>query len=391
MGMNPTCSCTCTCGSKTKQLKFLENQKIVQFLMGLNDTYTVIRGTILMQNPLPKLSLVYNNLLQEERQREIHNSTQFQINSASFYARNNRSRPPYGVNSFSHNQRVPPTPVSRKPISTVSNEFNTLECRYCKKLGHTIDKCFRLQNRNKKFAGNVHFGDGILGNPGAVQNDAAQVPDAANFAGNSFSSVTPDFLYNSWIIDSGATDHMCSNKSLFSIMTPIPKPYSISLPTGQVVIIDSVGIVPVSADITLHDVLFVPCFKFNLLSVAKLVKQLDLHVCFTSDTCFLQGSSLKKPLILGRNHKDLFLLHSAKPQSRLPYASKDTAVDSVSSSVVTSINSVVWHNRLGHLPLYKLKVLNVCMNIIIMTFNSATEFLKGVGILHQTSCVHTPQ
>ncbi|KAK9664602.1 hypothetical protein RND81_14G055100 [Saponaria officinalis] len=90
MGMNPSCSCVCSCGSKRKQVKYQEDQKIVQFLMGLNDSYTAMRGVILMQNPLPKLAIVYNTLVQEERQREIHTTFQFQTDSASLYAKNNR-------------------------------------------------------------------------------------------------------------------------------------------------------------------------------------------------------------------------------------------------------------------------------------------------------------
>ncbi|XP_074306374.1 uncharacterized protein LOC141641618 [Silene latifolia] len=74
MGMNPKCSCGCTCGAKEKQIKFQEYKKAVEFLMGLNNTYAVVRGTILMQNPLPKIAVIYNNLLQEERQREIDKS-----------------------------------------------------------------------------------------------------------------------------------------------------------------------------------------------------------------------------------------------------------------------------------------------------------------------------
>ncbi|KAK9713864.1 hypothetical protein RND81_06G055800 [Saponaria officinalis] len=336
MGMNPTCSCTCIYGSKTKQLKIVEDQKIVQFLLGLNDSYTVIRGTILMQSPLPKISTIYNNLLQEERQRIIHHSAQFQADSASFYAKTNKNGFGYVDISSNHSQRAAAVPECRKPFSNVSN---VLECRY--------------------YAQDV-----------SVQNDSSVLgrgPMSVDFASNSFSFVTFDSLHHSWIIDSGATDHMCSNKSMFFVLTPIPKPYTISLPTDQVVTIDSIRSVHVSSEIILHGVLFVLCFRFNLLFVAKLVKQLYLHVCFTSDLCFLQGSSLKKPLILGRNHKDLFLLHTDTSLSRPSHEHKEPASsfvsDSVaifSNSVVTSNNSVVWYNRLGHLPLYKLKFLNLC-------------------------------
>ncbi|XP_074265470.1 uncharacterized protein LOC141587905 [Silene latifolia] len=91
MGMNLKCFCTCNCGAKVKQDKFQEDQRVIQFLIGLNDSYKVIRGTVLMQNPLPKMAIVYNNLPQEERQREIQTSVHVQINSAALYARNNNT------------------------------------------------------------------------------------------------------------------------------------------------------------------------------------------------------------------------------------------------------------------------------------------------------------
>jgi len=64
-------------------LKREQNQKLLQFLMGLNDDYNSIRGNILMMSPLPSISLVYSRLVQEEKQREIRSSGHFLGDSAS--------------------------------------------------------------------------------------------------------------------------------------------------------------------------------------------------------------------------------------------------------------------------------------------------------------------
>lgn len=48
------------------------NIQLTQFLMGLNDAYTGVRGHILMMKPLPSLNQSYAILLQEESQRESH-------------------------------------------------------------------------------------------------------------------------------------------------------------------------------------------------------------------------------------------------------------------------------------------------------------------------------
>ena len=66
----PICSCgKCTC-NLTQMLEDLHLQELVmQFLMGLNDSYSHIKGQILLMDPLPSINKVYSLLIQEERQR----------------------------------------------------------------------------------------------------------------------------------------------------------------------------------------------------------------------------------------------------------------------------------------------------------------------------------
>ncbi|XP_075088114.1 uncharacterized protein LOC142170176 [Nicotiana tabacum] len=60
------CTCTCVCEGKKKVAKFLEDQRVIQFLMGLNDVYAHARGNILMMSPLPNMDHAYSILLQDE-------------------------------------------------------------------------------------------------------------------------------------------------------------------------------------------------------------------------------------------------------------------------------------------------------------------------------------
>jgi hypothetical protein len=46
-----------------------DQQKLMQFLMGLNETYSAIRGQILLMNPLPSVRQAYSSVSQEEKQR----------------------------------------------------------------------------------------------------------------------------------------------------------------------------------------------------------------------------------------------------------------------------------------------------------------------------------
>lgn len=62
----PICTCGCHYGAAQKLTQFQQDQQVIQFLMGLNDSYNMMRGSILMRSPLPSLGHVYTLLLQEE-------------------------------------------------------------------------------------------------------------------------------------------------------------------------------------------------------------------------------------------------------------------------------------------------------------------------------------
>ncbi|XP_075086080.1 uncharacterized protein LOC142168821 [Nicotiana tabacum] len=61
------CTCNCTCGAKESMHKTEQDKRLIQFLMGLNETYNVVRGSILMMNPLPTIAQAFSLLIQEER------------------------------------------------------------------------------------------------------------------------------------------------------------------------------------------------------------------------------------------------------------------------------------------------------------------------------------
>ena len=50
---------------------YQQHEYVMQFLMGLNESYAQNRGQILMIEPLPSLSKVFSLIIQEERQRSI--------------------------------------------------------------------------------------------------------------------------------------------------------------------------------------------------------------------------------------------------------------------------------------------------------------------------------
>ncbi|KAL2232559.1 UNVERIFIED_CONTAM: hypothetical protein Sindi_1435900 [Sesamum indicum] len=71
-----------------------------------------------------------------------------------------------------------------------------------------------------------------------------------------------------WIIDSGATNHICTNLRLFQSFAPPSQPKHIHLPDGSYKTATCVGTVQLNEYITLTDVLYLPSFSVNLLSVS---------------------------------------------------------------------------------------------------------------------------
>jgi len=77
------CSCVCTCGGKIRLVKAEQDRRLIQFLMGLNEIYTVIRGNILMMSTLPSMAQAFAILSQEEKQREVRPNNHTALDSTS--------------------------------------------------------------------------------------------------------------------------------------------------------------------------------------------------------------------------------------------------------------------------------------------------------------------
>ena len=63
----------CSCGAMTIIEEYQEHDSILEFLIGLNDSYSASHSQILMQAPLPNINKVYSTIIQEERQCKLGN------------------------------------------------------------------------------------------------------------------------------------------------------------------------------------------------------------------------------------------------------------------------------------------------------------------------------
>ena len=101
----------------------------MQFLMGLNESFSTILGQILSMDPFPPITKVFALIVQEEKQKEVGAST-------------------YGTfaSEVSHVFAFKSSSDARNNSNNRSkgSSKNRLLCAHCGMLGHTQDHCFKL-------------------------------------------------------------------------------------------------------------------------------------------------------------------------------------------------------------------------------------------------------
>lgn len=85
-------------------------------------------------------------------------------------------------------------------------------------------------------------------------------------------SASSSFMSNSssWILDSGATSHLACRSNLFSQYTPLINCF-VTLPNGTKITVSGMGSVFLSCKLVLSNVLYIPSFHVNLISLSSLM------------------------------------------------------------------------------------------------------------------------
>uniref|UniRef100_A0A2N9FJ05 Reverse transcriptase Ty1/copia-type domain-containing protein n=1 Tax=Fagus sylvatica TaxID=28930 RepID=A0A2N9FJ05_FAGSY len=184
---------TCNCGALKILLDYQHYEYVIKFLVGLNDSYASIRGQILLMEPLPSINKVFALVSQEERQRELNSRPilhAVESGSTAFAVTNYK---PYGGNkNFGKKER---------PV-----------CSHCGITGHTVEKCYKIHG----------YPPGYKPKGRAAAN---QVTAPTWGIKNAYSNGT-------WVIDTGATDHMVYSTKLFTKITSTIHT-TVELPNGE--------------------------------------------------------------------------------------------------------------------------------------------------------------
>ena len=140
-----------------------------------------------------------------------------------------------------------------------------------------------------------------------------------------------------WVLDSGATSHMCHDRTVFEDLRKLPKPKKISLADDYKVEAYGIGTIHLTDELVLQGVLYVPDLSSKLCSVKRLSRA-GYSLLFQGDDCIIADKGYE---IARARGEDLYFLKEKVLLVREP--KKEEAK--------------LWHRRLGHLHMAGVKAL----------------------------------
>ncbi|XP_012829850.1 PREDICTED: uncharacterized protein LOC105951003 [Erythranthe guttata] len=351
-------------------------------------------------DPLPHINKVFALVSQEERQRSVgqsiegHNSLTFAVRGAPVSQFSRPSAPvPHQNNQYYH---------------AGDKKHGRGFCTHFNKYGHTMDKCYKIHGfppgyqssgfkpRPRLAALSGRFGINQIStsnSPLDIQGEASSsqehstmtaaqcqqilayvsqqmaqqsssVPSSAvpSQDDSHISCVTGTIYANAimnpmvmpfhWVVDSGASKHICNNRSLFLHLVPAHNT-KVIMPDKSGLHMAFVGDVQLSPSLFLHNVFYVREFRFNLLSVSALLSKPHEFVTFGFQSFVIQDK-LMQVIGMDKRLQGLYILE--------PVLSASCSSTQISCNKV-SVSSQTWHNRLGHLPFSKLAILKDCISL----------------------------
>ncbi|XP_011070159.1 uncharacterized protein LOC105155873 [Sesamum indicum] len=312
---SPKCTCGgCSCGINAAIGEMYSSMQLMQFLMGLHENFDKEKTQLLMMDPLPDLERAFSIIFAVEQQRNVQIQLTDSTNNAAYQV------------TLSENKDKGGYKQTQKRRSFIDKR--SMVCTHCNKIRHLRDTCFQLHGMpdwfktlndkkrmgvNHNFSGNVEgrVAKKVKSSSGEAKSEVADlmaeilkmmkqketptdpISNYANyvhydeeFAGNILEPFAPNA--SDWIIDTGATNHVCAHLSCFDTYSVSSHTHLIHLPDGTKKTVTYVGTVRISNKLTLTSVFFVPEFSVNLLSVSQLCSSNIYSFLFNQFSCILQ-------------------------------------------------------------------------------------------------------
>ncbi len=238
-----------------------EEDRVVYLLASLPDSYNVLVIVLEANEDVPKLEVVTERILHQERKMKSSNDS----SSAGEHAMTSHK-------SY-HKQK-------------------SIRCLHCGKIGH-LKRHSRIYKREKgvqkETKEKTHKTVSM-----AAQEDSSSDENSGLVASQALSSVSKLKDVHPWIVGSSATSHMCQDKEVFSTLKQLLKSVNIVLGDGRA--LQAAGKGDITLDMvlpngesklcTMHNVLY------NLLSVSQTSQRGNI-IKFSESACYILSNSHK--------------------------------------------------------------------------------------------------
>lgn len=330
----------------------IQEERVYVFLDGLDDRLDNLRGDVLQIRPFPTLEQAYAHVRREAlRQAVMVTGSTDSIHGEVLAAKGLKLNSPIHGPSPQGGGRYSKNTRSRQPSEGA-------KCTHCGNSKHTRESCFKLhgypdwweefqEKKRRDAAGsdNVKGKAAVvtaephlsLASPSPTPQDISANADPANL-GHALCISHNSTDSGSWLLDSGATNHMTFTAKDFSSTSP-PRRTSIANGNGMVSPVTGAGIVTLSPSLQLSHTLLVPSLSHKLLSVSQVTAELNCVALIYPNFCFLQDILTKE--IIGRGTKRGGLYY-------MDDFSMGQAHHVHQSGGIHERQLWLWHRRLGH-------------------------------------------
>ena len=383
--------------------RFLEKERIYVFLAGLIIEFDAVRVQVLGKEDLPSLNEAIGIIRGEESRRGVMLESKTVERSAMIMKEAKRGGSNNNNNSYAGGWSETAKFGSRDPVV----------CTYCKKPYHTRDRCWKLhgkpsnlqnlQETNKTGTARSNQGQAHISSSqpkGEIEVTSDNVEfnreqiaklkqmlenlDKPSGLGNcslASSGIVPTSFTLSvsninrtttWLVDSGATDHMTQSAHEFVTYSPCSSNKKIATADGTLVTVAGQGDVVLHSNICLKDVLHVPKLSTSLISTHKLTCDLNCIVTFFPTHCIFHDQGTGKMIGLAKEQNGLYHLDESNGQN----STLKHSVSLLSESILSNKNKIWLHHlRLGHPSFSVLRIL-------------FPSLFKGIdiGLLHCDVC-----
>ncbi|XP_074352312.1 uncharacterized protein LOC141691472 [Apium graveolens] len=340
-----------------------EELRLFQFLNGLDEQYNTQHSHLLMQIPLPTVETSYATLEQEEAQIMLlgTNIPKTQTDLMVMYTEYNPDRIVTcivcGTRGYSstkfwqvigyarwHPKSGNFVPQPKRHLVTSQNRWPKPTTPGPQKMATSVQKESLSAN------------SGLLFTPQQLEQLSQIVPHFSQLQTNQDKATFDEELdyhfsgviscHNAhnmeieWIVDFGASEHMTPHHSAIFNPSYLLSNQRIQLPTGDSVIISHSGQAQLIPDLALYNVLCVPIFQHNLLSVQKLIKDGKFNIIFHSTHCEIDDKTTGLIKMIGTVRNGLYYINTSN------YLACNTSHPSPLD---------LWHHKLGHASLSSFK------------------------------------